>query len=38
MEMLIGIPSEKRREEFAGQTTAALKSALGEQTALTKVE
>lgn len=38
MELLIGIPSEQRREQFAGQTTKALKSELIDQTALTKVE
>ena len=39
MELLIGIPSEKRREQFAGQTTAALKMELGAPTpVLTKAE
>jgi len=39
MTLLIGIPSDQRREQFAGRTTAALKSQLGGSTPLlTKVE
>jgi acetyl esterase/lipase len=38
MEALIGRPSSDRREVFAGQATAALKSQLSGSTAMTKIE